>query len=113
MASLPSNAHVSQHPCLQAKLSQLRSASTSSKDVQALVHDIALMVGYEALAQGLKVQHKGTVRIASMPPHLPWTPPALMASRPWAVIATQHAAAAPADPARTSRPSATPTPPLP
>lgn len=63
MASLPKNAHVSQHPCLLAKLSQLRSASTSSKDVQSLVHDIALMVGYEALAQGLRSQNQGTVRI--------------------------------------------------
>jgi uracil phosphoribosyltransferase len=62
MASLPSNAHVSQHPCLQAKLSQLRSASTSSKDVQALVHDIALMVGYEALA--------GTYRLHAPAPAL-------------------------------------------
>ena len=58
MANLPKNAHVSQHPCLQAKLSQLRSASTSPKDVQSLVHDIALMVGYEALAQGLQA-HPG------------------------------------------------------
>lgn len=61
MASLPKNAHVSSHPCLRAKLSQLRSASTSSKDVQALVHDIALMVGYEALASGLKAEESGTV----------------------------------------------------
>lgn len=63
MANLPKNAHVSQHPCLQAKLSQLRSASTSSKEVQSLVHDIALMVGYEALAQGLQAQNEGTVCI--------------------------------------------------
>ncbi|KAF2873649.1 uracil phosphoribosyltransferase-domain-containing protein [Massariosphaeria phaeospora] len=60
MANLPRNAHVSSHPCLQAKLSQLRSASTGSRDVQTLVHEIALMVGYEALASGLKAKEDGT-----------------------------------------------------
>ena len=60
--NLPKNAHVSSHPCLQAKLSQLRSASTGSKDAQTLVHELALMVGYEALAAGLKAQEAGTVR---------------------------------------------------
>jgi len=60
--NLPKNAHVSTHPCLQAKLSQLRSASTGSKDAQTLVHELALMVGYEALAAGLKAQEAGTVR---------------------------------------------------
>jgi len=58
--NLPKNAHVSTHPCLQAKLSQLRSASTGSKDAQTLVHELALMVGYEALAAGLKAQPTGT-----------------------------------------------------
>ncbi|KAF3770318.1 PRTase-like protein [Cryphonectria parasitica EP155] len=48
--SLPSNVHVSQHPCLRAKLSQLRSGTTSSKEVKSLVHEIALIVGCEALA---------------------------------------------------------------
>jgi uracil phosphoribosyltransferase len=61
MANLPKNAHVSQHPCLKAKLSLLRSASTSSRDVQTLVHEIALMVGYEALAAGLSSQDEGSV----------------------------------------------------
>lgn len=60
-ASLPKNAHVSTHPCLQAKLSQLRSASTGPRDVQTLVHEIALMVGYEALASGLSIKEEGTV----------------------------------------------------
>ncbi|KAF2646399.1 uracil phosphoribosyltransferase [Massarina eburnea CBS 473.64] len=60
MTTLPPNAHVSSHPCLQAKLSLLRSADTSSRDVQPLVHDIALMVGYEALASGLSVKENGT-----------------------------------------------------
>jgi uracil phosphoribosyltransferase len=61
MANLPKNAHVSTHPCLQAKLSQLRSASTASKDVQTLVHEIATMVGYEALASGLTAKTGGNV----------------------------------------------------
>ncbi|EOA87477.1 hypothetical protein ACJQWK_10130 [Exserohilum turcicum] len=58
--NIPKNAHVSTHPCLQAKLSQLRSAGTGSRDAQTLVHEIALMVGYEALAAGLKPQAGST-----------------------------------------------------
>ncbi|KAH7113820.1 uracil phosphoribosyltransferase-domain-containing protein [Dendryphion nanum] len=42
-SSTPPNAH----------LSQLRSASTGSRDVQALVHELALMIGYEALGSAL------------------------------------------------------------
>jgi len=53
MSNLPPNVHVSQHPCLLAKLSQLRSKNTSPRDVKALIHDIALIVGCEALAKGL------------------------------------------------------------
>ncbi|EAT76569.1 hypothetical protein HBI56_213450 [Parastagonospora nodorum] len=59
-SDLPKNAHVSVHPCLQAKLSQLRSASTGSRDAQTLVHEIALMVGYEALGASLTAQQQGT-----------------------------------------------------
>ncbi|WYZ39904.1 hypothetical protein EsH8_IV_000245 [Colletotrichum jinshuiense] len=51
---LPPNVHVSQHPCLRAKLSQLRSQSTPAKEVKSLVHDIGLMVAYEALAASTK-----------------------------------------------------------
>ncbi|KDN71781.1 putative uracil phosphoribosyltransferase, partial [Colletotrichum sublineola] len=51
---LPSNVHVSQHPCLRAKLSQLRSQSTPAKYVKTLVNEIALMVAYEALAASTK-----------------------------------------------------------
>ncbi|KAK1992133.1 uracil phosphoribosyltransferase [Colletotrichum falcatum] len=47
---LPPNVQVSQHPCLRAKLSQLRSQSTPAKYVKTLVNEIALMVAYEALA---------------------------------------------------------------
>ncbi|KAJ0275565.1 hypothetical protein Brms1b_011938 [Colletotrichum noveboracense] len=52
--SLPSNVHVSQHPCLRAKLSQLRSKSTAAKDVKTLVHEIGLIVATEALAASTK-----------------------------------------------------------
>ncbi|KAK2041792.1 uracil phosphoribosyltransferase [Colletotrichum somersetense] len=51
---LPPNVHVSQHPCLRAKLSQLRSQSTPAKYVKTLVNEIALMVAYEALAASTK-----------------------------------------------------------
>lgn len=51
MASLPANVHVSQHPCLLAKLSQLRSKGTAAKDVKALIHEIALIVSCEALSK--------------------------------------------------------------
>ncbi|KIN05007.1 hypothetical protein OIDMADRAFT_50833 [Oidiodendron maius Zn] len=51
--SLPPNVHVSSHPCLQAKLSQLRDAATNSRETKALVHEISLIVGCEALAAGL------------------------------------------------------------
>ncbi|EAW19187.1 uracil phosphoribosyltransferase [Aspergillus fischeri NRRL 181] len=53
--TLPSNVHVSSHPCLQAKLSQLRSHSTSPRETRSLVHDIATILGVEAFAAGLKV----------------------------------------------------------
>ncbi len=33
---VPNNVHVSQHPCLLAKLSKLRSADAGAKDVKAL-----------------------------------------------------------------------------
>jgi len=59
-ASLPSNVHVSTHPCLRAKLSQLRSQGTSARETKQLVHDIALIVGCEALDYGLSVQQTST-----------------------------------------------------
>ncbi|KAI9795763.1 MAG: hypothetical protein M1833_006856 [Piccolia ochrophora] len=52
-APLPPNVHVSQHPCLKAKLSDLRSASTNARETKALVHEIAIILGCEALAQTL------------------------------------------------------------
>ncbi|WAO90907.1 Hypothetical protein NCS54_00835400 [Fusarium falciforme] len=54
MSSLPSNVHVSQHPCLRAKLSQLRSKSISPREVKSLIHEISLIVSCEALASSLE-----------------------------------------------------------
>ncbi|KAG9243267.1 putative uracil phosphoribosyltransferase urg2 [Calycina marina] len=51
--SLPSNVHKSNHPCLQTKLSQLRSATANARETKALVHEITLILGCEALATGL------------------------------------------------------------
>lgn len=59
-SSLPPNIHVSKHPCLRAKLSQLRSKSTNARDTKTLVHDIALLLGAEALSD-LTVEPAGTV----------------------------------------------------
>jgi uracil phosphoribosyltransferase len=61
--TLPSNVHVSSHPCLQAKLSQLRSHSTSPRETRSLVHDIATILGVEAFAAGLKAASGGKVVI--------------------------------------------------
>jgi len=58
-SSLPSNVHISKHPCLRAKLSQLRSKSTNTRDTTTLVHDIALLLGSEALAL-LDIETAGT-----------------------------------------------------
>ncbi|KAI1799212.1 PRTase-like protein [Daldinia bambusicola] len=51
--SLPSNVHVSKHPCLVAKLSRLRSKNTESREVKSLINDISLILGCEALAASL------------------------------------------------------------
>lgn len=51
--SLPKNVHVSQHPSLLAKLSQLRSASTPAKEVKTLIHEIGLILAIEALAKAV------------------------------------------------------------
>ncbi|KAK5060124.1 hypothetical protein LTR84_010008 [Exophiala bonariae] len=58
-SSIPPNVHISKHPCLRAKLSQLRSKSTNARDTKALVHDISLLLGAEALAN-LEVETVGT-----------------------------------------------------
>ncbi|KAM0264936.1 hypothetical protein ACHAQJ_000452 [Trichoderma viride] len=54
MAQLPSNVHVSQHPSLLAKLSQLRSKTASPRDVKSLVHEIALILSCEAISTAIK-----------------------------------------------------------
>ncbi|KAK4186838.1 uracil phosphoribosyltransferase [Podospora australis] len=55
MSNLPPNVHVSSHPCLVGKLSQLRSSSTPARDVKALINDITLILGTEALATAVSV----------------------------------------------------------
>ncbi|RYP93810.1 hypothetical protein DL770_000006 [Monosporascus sp. CRB-9-2] len=52
--ALPSNVHLSQHPCLRAKLSRLRSKQTHVREAKVLVHEIATILGCEALASTLK-----------------------------------------------------------
>ena len=64
-SSLPANVHVSRHPCLIAKLSQLRSHNTNARETKALVHEIALIVSCEALATGFQVTSSGTVSLSS------------------------------------------------
>jgi uracil phosphoribosyltransferase len=65
--SLPSNVHISSHPCLQAKLSLIRSSSTTPRETRGLVHDIATILGVEAFA-GLKLVKTGTV-YTPLPPN--------------------------------------------
>ncbi|KAF1981263.1 PRTase-like protein [Aulographum hederae CBS 113979] len=60
MASLPPNAHISTHPCLKAKLSQLRSKDTNTRETKSLIHEIATIVGCEALASVLSTEDAGT-----------------------------------------------------
>ncbi|KAJ5265717.1 hypothetical protein N7524_006735 [Penicillium chrysogenum] len=57
--SLPPNVHVSSHPCLQAKLSLIRSSATTPRETRGLVHDIANILGVEAFS-GLKSVKTGT-----------------------------------------------------
>jgi len=42
--------HISNHPCLQAKLSQLRSHTTTTRETRELVTEISTILGVEALA---------------------------------------------------------------
>ncbi|KAL3467832.1 uracil phosphoribosyltransferase-domain-containing protein [Aspergillus heterothallicus] len=48
--TIPLNVHISSHPLLQAKLSQLRSSSTTTRETRSLVHEIATILGVEAFA---------------------------------------------------------------
>ncbi|EAU37286.1 hypothetical protein ATEG_02324 [Aspergillus terreus NIH2624] len=58
--ALPPNVHISAHPCLQAKLSLLRSKSTSTRETRGLVHEIATILGVEAFAASLQTVKGGT-----------------------------------------------------
>ena len=62
-AARPSNVHVSAHPCLRVKLSQLRSKSANAQETKALIHEISMIIGCEALASGLETVDSGTVSI--------------------------------------------------
>lgn len=64
-SGLPHNVHVSNHPCLTAKLSQLRSRTSSARDTKTLVHEIALIVGCEALATATQSKLSDTVSHSS------------------------------------------------
>ena len=67
MTSIPlsaaRNVHISAHPCVRAKLSQLRSKTASARETKALVHEIALIVGSEALGTCLQTTISGTVSL--------------------------------------------------
>jgi uracil phosphoribosyltransferase len=54
--------HISQHPVVATKLSQLREASQSSKVTRGLVHDLATLLSYEASVD-LPLTHEKTVSI--------------------------------------------------
>ncbi|CZR57345.1 probable uracil phosphoribosyltransferase [Phialocephala subalpina] len=60
--SLPPNVHVSTHPCLQAKLSQLRSSTANARETKALVHEISFILGCEATAAGLSTTKGPTAK---------------------------------------------------
>ena len=66
--TLPANVHVSKHPCLQVKLSQLRSSSQDARGVKTLVHEIATIVLCEALALSLSTEASGQVSVLSRRP---------------------------------------------
>lgn len=65
MSPLPANVVVSSHPCLKAKLSQLRSATCSSKQTRDLVREITLLLACDALRNVLNVEETGTVSVHS------------------------------------------------
>jgi len=61
-SSLPRNVHVSTHPCLQTKLSQLREATTNARETKDLVHEVTLILACEAFATGLSTKKGPQVR---------------------------------------------------
>lgn len=76
-ASLPANVHLSTHPCLRAKLSQLRSKDANARETKSLVHEIALILGCEALANSLEATSSGTVSSTYTDSNIFSTDPAL------------------------------------
>ncbi|KAL4923475.1 uracil phosphoribosyltransferase [Aspergillus undulatus] len=48
--TVPKNVHISSHPLLQAKVSQIRSSSTTTRETRSLVNEIATILGVEAFA---------------------------------------------------------------
>lgn len=60
---MPSNVHISQHPCVRAKLSRLRSKDTDARETKELVHEIATMLGCDALGRNLEVVESGMVSL--------------------------------------------------
>ncbi len=50
-----SHSEVASHPCLAAKISQLRSVDTTAKETKELIHEIAFMVAFQALGEILTV----------------------------------------------------------
>ena len=59
MSTLPQNVHISKNALLRVKISQLRSSSTTAKEVKQLVHEISLIIAAEALAD-LETTSTGT-----------------------------------------------------
>jgi len=66
--SHPDGVHISSHPCLRAKLSQLRSSSTNAADTKRLVHDISTIIACEALGDILATVEIGTASPPSSHP---------------------------------------------
>jgi uracil phosphoribosyltransferase len=64
MASqFPPNVHISTHPCIKAKISQLRSLSTNARDFKFLIQEIATIVACEAFASVFSNANGKTVSV--------------------------------------------------
>lgn len=59
-SALPGNVTISSHPCLRAKLSQLRAKTATPKEVRALVKEISTILAVEVLGKVLNVEKSGT-----------------------------------------------------
>lgn len=55
--------HVMTHPLIMHKITMLRDKSTNDKDFRQLIHEIALLMGYEATKDLTVVDHKVTTPI--------------------------------------------------